>query len=512
MSDRPDTSQQREPHRRSLTGLLGPMRIRKKLILLHTGFSLTMAVALLLAVRPAGSEIVRLSTDSAARAAIEIALGDSADPNPGVRALRGDAATLGITDAEADRLRAGEILELPGPDGSARVGAWDASRGEFITATALLRDARWVVSRIYMLLIVALLAIYFAVAFALEVFVLPRHVYAPIQRLRRADRAVQEGHREMELIPESEIPSDELGEIMRTRNESITRLRNQERALTDALERLEAVASDLKQKNELIENAQRNLADHDRLASLGVMSAGLAHEMNTPLSVLKGAVEAINEKPGEPVPDWQAALMHRVISRLERLSDGLLDFARVRPPNTAPVEIRAVIDEAWTLVHLDRNAGGVEFLASVEPGTIVPGDADRLTQVFVNLLRNSVDAMEGAGRITADAGRLDQEGQRWLSIRITNDGPRIDPEILPRLFEPFESTRLDDRGTGLGLAIAEGIIREHGGFIVARNLPERGCTFEITLPLDTATGTPERFPVSIGNDGASADEPPEDRR
>lgn len=492
------------------------MRIRKKLILLHTGFSLTMAIALLLAVRPAGSEIVRLSTDSAARAAIEIALGDSADPNPGVRAVHGDAATLGISETQASRLQAGEILELPGPDGAVRVGAWNESRGEFITATALLRDARGVVSRIYMLLIVALLAIYFAVAIALEVFVLPRHVYAPIQRLRRADRAVQEGHREMELIPDSEIPSDELGEIMRTRNESITRLRNQERALTDALERLEAVASDLKQKNELIENAQRNLADHDRLASLGVMSAGLAHEMNTPLSVLKGAVEAINEKPGEPVPDWQAALMHRVISRLERLSDGLLDFARVRPPNTAPVEIRPVITEAWTLVHLDRNARGVEFHCLLDDATIIPGDADRLTQVFVNLLRNAVDAMEGDGHIRVDAERLDREGRDWLSIKITNDGPRIDPEILPRLFEPFESTRLDDRGTGLGLAIAEGIIREHGGFIVARNLPERGCIFEITLPLDTPAGTPDRFPVSIPvsmtSDGAPDEEPTEDRR
>lgn len=472
------------------------MRIRKKLILLHTGFSLAMGVALLLSIRPAGTEIVRLFADGDARAAIVRTIGAGAANEPGVRVERGDAQTLGLTPDEAQRMSGGEVLGLGADRDTVRVGAWDEDRGQFIVSTATLRDAGRIVSRLYILLAIVLLAIYFAIAIALEVFVLPRHVYAPIRRLHRADRAVREGRRDLELIPESEIPSDELGEIMRTRNESITRLRDQERALTEAMARIETVAADLKRKNELIENAQRNLADHDRLASLGVMSAGLAHEMNTPLSVLKGAVEAIAEKPGARVPDEQAALMLRVIGRLERLSEGLLDFARVRPPDTAPVAIRGVIDEAWTLVRLDRTARGIDFEDSVDPATILQGDADRLTQVFVNILRNSVDAMEGAGRIDVGADRLDRLGQRWLSIRIANDGPRIDPEILPRLFEPFESTRLDDRGTGLGLAIAEGIIREHGGFIVARNLPDRGCVFEITLPMAAETGTPSGFAVS----------------
>src|SRR5690606_36800746 len=93
------------------------------------------------------------------------------------------------------------------------------------------------------------------------------------------------------------MPSVELGEIMRSRNESIVRLRRQEAMLNDALERLETVAVELKRKNHLLETARRNLADQDRLASLGMMSAGIAHELNTPLAVLKGQVEGIAADP-----------------------------------------------------------------------------------------------------------------------------------------------------------------------------------------------------------------------
>ena len=495
---------QTSPHpdqpRRQRAGILGPMRIRKKLLILHTVFSLAIGALLLLSIRPVGSEIVRMTTDHAARAAIALAIDHDAASKPGAQITRGDAKTLGITDAEAAQMMAGDIIKLrdrgEGGDRSdrdvVRIGAWDATEERFVVATSSREDTSDVIGRLYGLLIIALLVIYIVVAILIEFLVLPRLVYAPIQRLRQADRAVQEGRRDLEIIPESKIPSDELGEIMRSRNESITRLRVQERELTDAMNRLEIVASDLKQKNELIEKAQLNLADQDRLASLGVMSAGLAHEMNTPLAVLKGAVEAIIEKPDTPVPSWQAALMLRVISRLERLSDGLLDFARVREPNTATIEISPVIREAWTLVRIDRGARGVALTINIEPGTIIPGDADRLTQVFVNLFRNSVDAMQGAGRIDIDGERIERDSRRWLRISVANDGPRIDPDILPRLFEPFESTHLDDRGTGLGLAVTEGIIREHGGYIVARNLPDRGCVFEITLPLDT----PNQFAVS----------------
>src|SRR5205814_10689547 len=128
--------------------------------------------------------------------------------------------------------------------------------------------------------------------------------------------------------------------------------------------RLEQVANDLKRKNHLLETARRNLADADRLASLGMMSAGIAHELNTPLTVLKGLVEKLNSHPRE-LDKTQAALMLRVVPRLERLGDSLLDFARARQPSIRRVPLAPLVQETMLLVGLDRDAGSVAITSTV---------------------------------------------------------------------------------------------------------------------------------------------------
>jgi two-component system C4-dicarboxylate transport sensor histidine kinase DctB len=378
--------------------------------------------------------------------------------------------------------------------------SFDPASGEFIGVAVRAEAARDAVVRLYILVTLTLLAVYGLIAASLEIFVLPQHVYGPIRAMLRADRAVQEGRGE-ELIPAADMPADELGEIMRSRNEAILTIRRHERALAEALAKLEAVATDLKRKNHLIEMARRNMAEHDRLASLGMMSAGLAHEMNTPLAVLKGLTEKLDDGGGAGVSKEEAELMRRVVDRLERLSESLLDFARVRPPASAPTPIRAVVQEAWTLVRLDRERD-VEVVNAIPDSLIVPCDADRMVQVFVNLLRNSVDAVseqaaphradhghpgEGEGRIEVAAERTQRDGHEFISITITDNGPGIHADMLATLFEPFTSTRLDSRGTGLGLAVSEGIVREHGGVLLARNRADAGgAVFEIVLPMEPA--------------------------
>lgn len=480
--------------------LLGPMRVRKKLIVLHTAFSLALAAILLLSVRPAISDVVaraeadetRVALDLLARAPELARRTDIA----GVEFATGDSRTIGLADADARRARAtpDEVVMTTTAAGWPRAVRWDAERGDFLSASARSSAARAGVLRLYALVVAAVVGVYVLIALTLEVFVLPRQVYRPIRRLLAADEAVQSGQREAELIPPASIPSDELGEIMRSRNESILKLRRQETALADALERLELVATDLKRKNHLLETARRNMADQDRLASLGMMSAGLAHELNTPLAVLKGCVEKLAEAPAHGVDPERAQLMLRVVNRLERLGESLLDFARVRPPSSEVFDVRAVVEEAWTLVRLDREARGVVFVNEIPPGTQVVGDSDRLTQVFVNLVRNAADALEGAGTITVVADRSVREGRPWLSITLNDTGPGIDPEVLARLFEPFTSTRLDSRGTGLGLAVAEGIVREHGGLILARNAHPGGAVFEVMLPVDGGKPEPSGAP------------------
>lgn len=505
------------PRRTPRRGLLARMRIRKKLLVIHTIFTLALAALLLVVLRPAADRIVLSAESHKAEGLLRTLLAESGvfvdsaalDPrNDRAEALLplhnvqvrvGAAPALGIDPAAASRAvdAPGEVLQArlaAAPAGGAIAFLPSASNppGRFISLTATIPEVRDAAARLYALTFAALLAMYVLVALGLELFVLPRHVYLPIRRMLAADEAVLEGRTDDELVPASAIPADELGEIMRSRNESVIALRRQGAALADALSRLETVATDLKRKNHLLETARRNLADAERLAVLGVMSAGIAHELNTPLAVLKGLVEQLNRSPGpRPALDRShAELMLRVLRRLERLSESLLDFARVRPPVTAPADLHALVDEARTLVRLDRGAPAVEIDNRLPDSLLVECDADRIVQVLVNLIRNSVDALRARRdsseppRIVVEAQPLLRDGESWVSLTIADNGPGIDPAVLERLFEPFVSTRLDSRGTGLGLAVAEGIVREHGGVILARNLPGRaGAVFEVVLPL-----------------------------
>ncbi len=496
-------------------GLLASLRIRKKLIVLHTLFSLVLAGVLLAPLRPALRKTVLLAEATDAARVAELLAAGSLDPaqvsgmpglsierlGPGLagdvpheslasaRAAPGEPALL-ATVADAG----GAVVALPGEG-----GAW--------VVRARHDAARAAAFKIYIVAGVAVFAVYAFVAIALELFVLPRHVYAPIRRMLRADRAVQRGEQEHELIPESQIPADELGEIMRSRNDSIRALRRHESALADALDRLEQVATDLRRKNHLLENARRNLEGADRLASLGMMSAGIAHELNTPLAVATGLVEKLGRDGS--LPPTEMALLARVVGRLERLSESLLDFARARQPESRPSSVAEIINEAATLVRLDRDASDVRLDVRVPDDLIIECDADRMVQVFVNLIRNAVDAMREAPtngtrapalEIACDRTRRDDA--EWVSITISDNGPGIDPDLIPSLFEPFVSTRLDARGTGLGLAVADGIVREHGGMILARNRPGRGgAVFEVMLPLTAAPRPdPEADPATPTED------------
>ncbi len=481
--------------------LLAGMRIRKKLVVLHTLFSVGLAAILLVALRPAITEVVEQAEMEKARVILEnaasVILLDGTMPatersiaerfahrRGGARELQLDAATVQAALAAPGRavVARGSVV---GPAAALFAPARPGTEEAFHVVGVLMPETRRAAMQVYWLLVVALLAVYAIVALALEVVVLPPTVYAPIQRMLIADAAVQSGRKSEELIPDESIPGDELGAIMRSRNESVIKLRRQEEALGAALSQLEAVATDLKRKNHLLETAQRNLAESDRLASLGMLSAGIAHELNTPLAVLKGCVEQLQGRAGQPVDPATAALMLRVVSRLEKLGLSLLDFARVRTPDSRPAPVREIVQEAITLVRLDRDARGVDIVNEVPPATIAHCDGDRMVQVFVNLIRNAVDSLakSGGGSVRIEAASVEREGRPLASISVIDDGPGIDAAVLAHLFEPFVSTRLDSRGTGLGLAVAEGIVKEHGGTILARNRSDRsGAVFEVVMP------------------------------
>lgn len=498
--------------RRAPARLLGTMRIRKKLILLHTLFSAGLAALMFFILRPAIQDLVRQAeAEDAAYVLGTLDVRGLTDGRPqgrltiasGITLRWGDADELGLRSSAIAQMQRAASAPVPlafggggagrGGDelGSAGLYLPHAQGGRYYLVDRRLEGVRASVQRLDIVLLLSMLGVYLLIAAALEVFVLPRHVYQPIRRMLHADLAVQQGDRSRELIDPRFMPEDEIGEIMRSRNRSIAALRRNEAELARTLAELERVAGDLKRKNHLLENARRNLADADRLASLGMLSAGIAHEINTPLAVLKGLVSEINDKPGVAVAPGKASLMRRVVDRLEKLAEGLLDFARVRSPRIAPVPVAGLVRQALELLSLDDPVRRVRVSVHVDDALHAPCDGDRMVQVLVNLIRNAAEALvehEVPGpTITIAAEPLEREGSGWVSITVRDNGPGIPAELLPSLLEPFVSSRLDAKGTGLGLAVADGIVREHGGVLIARNASgaqgkTAGAEFEVLLP------------------------------
>jgi two-component system sensor histidine kinase HydH len=217
------------------------------------------------------------------------------------------------------------------------------------------------------------------------------------------------------------------------------------------------------------ERLERRLVEERRLASLGQMSAVLAHEIRNPLASLKGNAQMLAR--GLPEGDRSRARADRVVAeavRLEELTTDLLEFARSGAIRQEVVDPAALLREAAAGMPVDIDAAAAPAAWSF--------DRERIRQVLVNLLENAVWASGEGGRVAA---RVAQEaGQLVYTVR--DRGPGIPEESLPRIFEPFFTGRTD--GTGLGLAVARRIVELHGGSIAARNHPDGGAEMRVALP------------------------------
>lgn len=472
----------------------GDLRVRPKLIVLHNLFFLVLTASVYFSLIPLVEERVA----SALRREESLAAEMFAQGDPLLRSSHlelyefreGAAAELNIApevQAWLDR-NVGQVRRENGtlyrkPPGGAQYQALQLPSG-FYGA---------LVSRVKRNLFLVLGAIYVGAVLLLELLIMPKYVYRPIRVTLDADEASRQEDRRRELIPEELTPGDEIGDIMRSRNETLARLRAQEDELEEALRRVEELAEDLGQKNRMLEAAKQSMADQDRLVSLGLLSASVAHELNTPLTVLGGSVEKLLETETGPSARNRLERIQRMTARLRAISASLLDFSRRRDGGRGEVVLRGLVDEAWSLVALHENAGRVRFVNQLGGRDRVLGDYDRLMQVFVNLLRNAVHALPEPGEIVVHSRVLGEDGGQWLAIDVDDSGAGIPEEVLPNIFEAFVSSRLDSEGTGLGLTVAEGIVTEHGGSIIATNRPEGGARLEVRLPLAApAFPRPER--------------------
>ncbi len=234
---------------------------------------------------------------------------------------------------------------------------------------------------------------------------------------------------------------------------------------------------------------QRAARQADKLAALGTLSAGIAHEINNPIGIISSRVEVMlleaeaGELAAETRKDLEVILRHA--HRVAAITQGLLSFARQSSGIRGPVNLNRVTEEILQLVQKDMSRAHVRVTMKLDEHLpSIVADSIAIGQVLLNLLTNARGAMPAGGEITIESTHL--VASRSVRLVVRDTGAGIAPEILPKIFDPFFTTKPD--GTGLGLSISHGIVHDHHGTLSVRSEVGRGTTFTLTLPLDAPGG------------------------
>ncbi len=239
---------------------------------------------------------------------------------------------------------------------------------------------------------------------------------------------------------------------------------------------------------------EQQIAQADKLAALGELSAGVAHEINNPLGIILGYTQLMLKEDSAFQADLKTIEKH--VKNCKNVVSDLLSFSRKGPPEMRPVDVRKVVDEVIKFLgnHSDfRNVAMVT--GGVCPQSLtVSGNEQELAQVLINLMINACHAVGKKGEILVSARK---DGQGRVQVTVKDNGTGIRKRDFQRIFDPFFTTKPVGQGTGLGLSVGYGIIRRHGGDITARNRTEKGAAFTISLPPLTPEPATENTAASM---------------
>jgi signal transduction histidine kinase len=240
---------------------------------------------------------------------------------------------------------------------------------------------------------------------------------------------------------------------------------------------LESLARRFNAMTAAVKEHQERLVESEKLAGIGRLAAGVAHEINNPLGVILGYAKLLRRRSEGAMAEDLRVIEEETL-RAKEIVDGLLDLSRPLPAGAEPVDLRALSDEVVSRLGEARLLDGVRV--SVEGHGSAPGHQEKLRQVLVNLVRNAAEAAGAGGAVEVRVAERDGSAE----VAVEDSGPGIPPERRPRLFEPFFTTK--PRGTGLGLAVSRAIARAHGGDLAADAAREGGARFALRLPLRRA--------------------------
>ncbi|MDQ4122770.1 MAG: ATP-binding protein [Acidobacteriota bacterium] len=236
-------------------------------------------------------------------------------------------------------------------------------------------------------------------------------------------------------------------------------------------------------------DAQHAVARAEKLAAVGRLAAGVVHEINNPLATIAACAEALEARAdegafgsGEDADDLRdyLNLIRSEAFRCKNITNGLLDFSRVRTSRQTPADVAEIVRSSTNLIAHQKRGGNVEICVEINPNLPkVSADEGQIQQAIIALATNAIDAMPDGGRLTFRAYARRQR----VFLEIEDTGAGIPPENIAKIFEPFFTTKEVGKGTGLGLAVCYGIVTEHGGSLNVRSTVGIGSTFTISLPI-----------------------------
>ena len=237
---------------------------------------------------------------------------------------------------------------------------------------------------------------------------------------------------------------------------------------------------------------EQRLVQADKLSSIGLLAAGVAHEVNTPLAVISTYAQMLAKQVAED--SQKSMILDKIAKQTFRASEivnSLLNFSRTSTTSFGDVSLNRVIQETLSLLEHQLQKAGIQLKTDLDPDLPpVHGNAGKLQQVFLNLFLNARDAMSGGGTLEV---RTWTEGS-GVRVEVSDTGTGIAPENIHRIYDPFFTTKAARKGTGLGLSVTYGIIQEHGGSIEVSNRRSGGARFRLELPVSSSA--PARKPVN----------------
>jgi C4-dicarboxylate-specific signal transduction histidine kinase len=275
--------------------------------------------------------------------------------------------------------------------------------------------------------------------------------------------------------------------ILKDSHESNLRLEDSRKAMIHIMGDLRKTTLEIERREHELRDKQEQLVQAGKLATLGELTTGVAHELNNPLNNIGLYIgNVIDQVRLGKVDDGRViAELEKAMEQMQKATEiisHLRTFGRAAPVSLETVDIDEVIERSLALVQEQIKLRGIEVELELSPGELVLiANPIQLEQVFINLLTNARDALE-----TADTKKIriaTRRGGDRICISVSDTGPGIPPEVAARIFDPFFTTKEVGAGTGLGLSITYSIVKEHGGDIWVSSLAEGGATFEIRLPI-----------------------------